>query len=75
MAPMTNTLAKRPPWMRLLASVKRLCKKLGICSSKKPNMDKARATKMPAPTPRAQGFCRALEIRVPDRPAATPARA
>ena len=73
MAPMTKTLVKRPPWMRLLASVKRLCRKLGICNSKKPNMDSDSATKIAAPAPSAQGFCSALEISVPERPAATPA--
>jgi hypothetical protein len=73
--PMTNTPAKWPFRFMLEASVNLLCSALGNCSSKKPNIDSASSTKMPAPMPSAHGFCSALEISVPDNAAATPASA
>src|SRR5258708_6659908 len=36
-------------------------------------MDNASNTKMPANTPTTQGFCNAVDSRVPDNPARTPA--
>ena len=74
-APMTKTPMKLPPFILLEASENLLCSALGNWISKKPNIDSASRTKMPAPMPSAHGFCRAFDSSVPDRAAATPASA
>ena len=74
-APIVNTPATLPPFIRFAVSENLLWIALGSCSSKKPNIDSASATNTSAPMPSAHGFCSAFEISVPDSAAATPASA
>ncbi len=52
--PMTNTPANRPPGRRCVQALMRVCKALGICSSKTPNIDSDSAASRSANAPSTQ---------------------
>ena len=74
-APMTNTPIKRPPFILLVVCSIWSSKRCGSFNSYRPNMEPASNTNNTAVLPKTQGFCKAWLIKLPVRPAATPAKA
>src|SRR5579872_2420674 len=71
--PIAKTPARDPPLSRLLVSLAPVCHAAGNCNSYRPNIDKASTTKIAANAPSTQGVCNAVDNKVPERPARTPA--